>query len=72
MDQYAGSPDTVTVAAVTQNSARPLSTSSITACQLLDFMVQGKITEAGAPTPRRHPIRTIGVPTSIIPHFYVE
>jgi len=38
----------VTVPAVTQNSLHPLSTSSITARHLLDFMVQEKITEADA------------------------
>jgi len=42
MDQY------VTVPTVMQNSLHPLSTSSIIACHLLDFMVQGKITEADA------------------------
>jgi len=50
----------VTVATVTQNSLHPLSTSSITARHLLDFTVQGKITDANAPTihldatPSRH------------------
>jgi len=38
----------VTVPTVTQNSLNPLSTSSTIACHLLDFMVQGKITEADA------------------------
>jgi len=42
----------VIVPTVMQNWLHPLSTSSITACQLLDFMVQGKITEADAPTIR--------------------
>jgi len=37
---------------VTQNSLHPLSASSINARQLLDSMVQGKITEANAPTIR--------------------
>jgi len=38
------------VPTVTQNSLHPLSTSSIIAHHLLDFMVQGKITEADAPS----------------------
>ena len=62
----------VTVPTVTQNSLRPLSPSSCIACHLLDFMVQGKITEADTSTnnlPGCHPIRTIGAPTSIIPPF---
>jgi len=37
---------------VTQSSLHPLSASYITARQLLDSMVQGKITEASAPTIR--------------------
>ena len=36
----------ITVPTVTQNSLHPLSASSLMACHLLDFMVQGKITEA--------------------------
>jgi len=41
----------VAVPTVTQNSLlHPLSTTSITARHLLDFMVQGKITEADTPT----------------------
>ena len=38
---------------------------------LLDFMVQGKITEADAPAIHLDatPIRTIGAPANIIPHF---
>jgi len=40
----------ITVPTVMQNSLHPLSTSSITARHLLDFMVQGKITEADALT----------------------
>jgi len=39
----------VTVPTVTQNSLHALSTSSITACHLLNFMVQEKTTEADAP-----------------------
>jgi len=39
----------VTVPTVKQKSLHPLSTSSITARHLLDFMVQGKITQADAP-----------------------
>jgi len=39
-----------TVPTVIQNSLHPLSTSSTTACHILDFIVQGKITEADAPT----------------------
>ena len=44
----------------------PLSTSSITARHLLDFMEQGNITEADAPTIYLggHPIQTIGAPPS--------
>ena len=38
----------VTVPTVTKNSLHPLSTSSIIARHRLDFMVQGKITEADA------------------------
>jgi len=40
----------VTVRAVTQNSLHPLSASSIIACRFLEFMLQGKITDADAPT----------------------
>jgi len=40
----------VTVLAVTQNSLHPLSASSIIACRFLEFMLQGKITDADAPT----------------------
>jgi len=42
----------VAVPTVMENSLHPLSTSSITAHRLLDFMVQGKTTEADAPTIR--------------------
>jgi len=49
--QYVGSPDHL-VPTVIQNTLHPSSTSSIIARHLLDFMVQGKITEAGAPTIR--------------------
>jgi len=42
----------VTVPTDTQNSLHPLSTSSIIASHLLDFMVQGKMTEAEVPTIR--------------------
>jgi len=42
----------VTVLAVSQNSLHPLSASSIAAYHLLNFLVQGKITEADAPTIR--------------------
>jgi len=38
----------VTVPTVMQNSLHPLSTSSITAQHLLEFMVQGKIIDADA------------------------
>jgi len=41
----------VTVPTVIHNLLHPLSTSSITAHHLLDFMVQGNITEADAPHP---------------------
>ena len=56
---------------VTQNSLHPLSTSSITARQLLDFTVQAKITGRCTNNPSgRHPILTIGAaPISIIPLF---
>jgi len=71
MDQYAGSP--VTVPTVMQNSLHHLSTSSITVRRLLEFMVQGKITEADALTIRLDATPSgLSVPTSIIPHFYVE
>ena len=63
----------VTVPTVLHISQHPLWTSTINACHLQDFMVQGKITEAYAVHDNwRHPIRTIGVPTSIIPHFHAE
>jgi len=63
----------VTVPTVLHISQHPLWTSTINACHLQDFMVQGKITEAYAVHANwRHPIRTIGVPTSIIPHFHAE
>ena len=48
MDQYAAV--LITVPTDMQNSMHPLSTSFITARHLLDFMVQGKITEADALT----------------------
>jgi len=48
----------VTVPTVMQNSFINF---LLIACHLLDFMVQGKITEADAPT-SHHPIRTIGAP----------
>jgi len=50
MDQHAAV--LVEVPTDTQNSLHPLSTSSTVACHLLDFMVEGKITEADAPTIR--------------------
>jgi len=63
----------VAVPAVTQNSLHPLSTSSIMARHLLDFVEQGKITEADAPTIcLTPPIRTIGAPSPPSPHFYAE
>jgi len=54
---------------VMQNLLHPLSTSSITASCLLDFMVQGKITEADAQT-----IHLDATPSglSVPPHFYAE
>jgi len=70
MDQYAGSPGHSTYCY--QNWLRPLSTSSTTAHHLLGFIVQGKITEADTPTSRRHPIQTIGAPTSITPSFMLN
>jgi len=42
-------PVLIIVPTVMQNSLHPLSTSSVVASHLLDFVVQGKITEAGAP-----------------------
>jgi len=42
----------VAVPTATKNSLHPLSTSSIIARHLLDFMLQGKKTEADAPTIR--------------------
>jgi len=56
----------VTVPTVMQNSLHPLSTSSIIAHHLLDFMVQGTITEADAPTSR------LDAPPSSSYHFYAE
>jgi len=43
----------VTGTSVMQNSLHPLSTFSIIACHLLDFIVQGKITEADTLTVRQ-------------------
>ena len=59
---------------VTQNSLHPLSTSSITARQLLDFTVQAKITGRCTNNPSgRHPILTIGAaPSPSSPYFYTE
>ena len=56
----------VTVATDTQNSLHPLSTSSITARHLLDFMVQGKITATDTPT-----IRLNATPSGLsMPHLH--
>ena len=64
----------VAVPTVTQNSLHPSTISSIIACHLLDFVVQGKITEADAPT-----IRLDATPSGLLvspplssPHFYAE
>ena len=47
----------VTVPTVMQNSLRPLSTSYITACHLVDFMEQRKITSGlSVPPPLSSPI----------------
>jgi len=62
----------VTVPTVTQNSLRPLSPSSCIACHLLDFMVQGKITEADTSTIRLDATLSgllVPLPPSS-PHFY--
>jgi len=56
----------VAVPTVTQNLLHPVSTSSITAHHLLDFMVQGKISEADAMT------IPIGGPTYLIPPFLCQ
>jgi len=69
MDQYAGRAELVTVPTVMQNSLHPLPTSSITACHL-DFMVQGKIKEADAPTIHLDATPSRLSPSS--PHFYAE
>jgi len=61
----------VTVPMVTQNSLHPLSTSSIIAHHLLYFSGAGK-SNRGRCTDSpsgRHPIRTIGAPTFVIPPF---
>jgi len=64
----------VTVPTVTQNSLHPLSTSSINARHLMDFMVRGKITEAGTQT--THPDATTSEPSMppppSSPYFYLE
>jgi len=62
----------VTVPTDTQGSLHPLSTSSITARHLLDSMVQGKITEADAPTISLDatPSRLSVPPPPSFPHFY--
>ena len=57
----------VAVPTVTQNSLPPLSTSSITARQLLDFVLQEKITEADALQSIWTPPHLIGALTSITP-----
>jgi len=63
----------VTVPTDTQNSLHPLSTSSIIARHLLDFMVQGKTTEADARTicleATPSGLSVPPGPTSITPHF---
>jgi len=64
----------VAVPTVTQNLLHTLSTSSIAARRLLDFMVQGKITEAGTPTTRLDATasgQSVPSPPSS-PYFYVE
>ena len=63
----------VTVPTVTQNTLHPLSTSSIAARRLLDFMVQGKITEADAPTVRLDAaISGLSVPPPATSPFYAK
>jgi len=57
----------VTVPTVMQNSLHPLSTSSITARHLLEFMMRRKITEADA-TPSKLSVP----PPPSLPHFYAE
>jgi len=56
----------VAVPNVTQNSVHPLSISSIIARHLVDFMVQGKITVAAAPT------ICLDATSSIIPPFLCQ
>ena len=56
----------VTVPTVMQNSLHSLSTSSTIARHLLDFMLQGKTTEAKAPT-----IRLDATPSGLsVPHLH--
>jgi len=62
----------VTVPTVTQNSLHPLSTSSITACHLLNVAWKDNKGRRNDNPSGRHPIRTIGAPTSIISPFYTE
>jgi len=57
---------------VTQNSLHPSSTSSIIARHLLDSMVQGKTTEADAPTNHLNAMWTVGAPTSITFPFFTS
>jgi len=64
----------VAVPTVTQNSLHPLSTSSIIARHLLDFMVQEKDNSdrrTDSPS-ERHPIRTIDAPPPASSHFHTE
>jgi len=62
----------VEVPTATKNSLHPLSTSSIIARHLLDFMLQGKKTEADAPTIRLDAtqFRLSVPPPPSSPHFY--
>jgi len=63
----------VEVPTVTRNPLHPLSTSSTTARHLLDFMVQGRITEANAPIIHLDATPSgLSVPTSIVRPFCTE
>ena len=58
---------------VTQNSLHPLSPSSISARHLLDFMAQGKITEADELSIHLDAIPSgLSVPLTSSSHFYTE
>jgi len=61
----------VAVPTVMPNLLHPLPTSSITACHLLEFMVQEKITEADAPTIRLDATPS-GLSLHYLCHFYAK